>query len=78
MSNMSYCRFHNTALDFQDCIDDIESRFLNDGLNEHGESLSYQEAAAMKSLYQMAADLVTAYDECEIAEIADAEETEKT
>jgi|21_taG_2_1085346.scaffolds.fasta_scaffold00245_34 endonuclease III-like uncharacterized protein len=24
MSNMSYCRFHNTNLDLQDCIDAIE------------------------------------------------------
>ena len=26
MANMSYCRFHNTALDLHDCIDALEER----------------------------------------------------
>lgn len=26
MANMSYCRFHNTALDLHDCINALEER----------------------------------------------------
>ena len=26
MSNMSYCRFHNTLIDLQDCIDTLDNR----------------------------------------------------
>ena len=30
MSNMSYCRFRNTLMDLQDCINTIESGELTD------------------------------------------------
>lgn len=30
MSNMSYCRFQNTSLDLQDCIDAINGGEIND------------------------------------------------
>tara|TARA_R110002073_G_scaffold325110_1_gene503763 strand:- start:112 stop:330 length:219 start_codon:yes stop_codon:yes gene_type:complete len=30
MSNMSYCRFQNTRLDLQDCIDAINGGEIND------------------------------------------------
>ena len=30
MSNMSYCRFENTARDLQDCLDAIQNGEIND------------------------------------------------
>ena len=30
MSNMSYCRFENTARDLEDCLDAIQSGEIND------------------------------------------------
>jgi len=30
MSNMSYCRFRNTLLDLQDCVDAIDSGEITD------------------------------------------------
>lgn len=29
MSNMSYCRFHNTRIDMQECIEDLTDREIS-------------------------------------------------
>lgn len=29
MSNMSYCRFHNTRIDMQECIEDLTNRDIS-------------------------------------------------
>jgi len=50
MSNMSYCRFQNTARDFQDCLQAIDN----------GCSLSPEEQEAMMRLVDMAYQLVDA------------------
>lgn len=56
--NMSYCRFHNTALDVSDCID---------ALNE-GDTMSASEASAGKRMFRemlgfcLDNDIVTDYD----------------
>ena len=42
MGNMSYCRFHNTNIDLQDCLDT---------LNE-GETLSKSEFLACKDMFE--------------------------
>ena len=42
MGNMSYCRFHNTNIDLQDCLDT---------LNE-GEALSKNEFFACKEMFE--------------------------
>lgn len=34
MSNMSYCRFENTASDLHDCVDALESGDLPDSTDE--------------------------------------------
>ena len=47
MSNMSYCRFHNTNLDLQDCIDYAEELINNNGKDEDNEPLSQMEMDAM-------------------------------
>ncbi len=54
MGNMSYCRFQNTSLDLQDCIDEIEEMWNNNGLNEYDEELSYKEHQAMLDMIEQA------------------------
>ena len=51
MSNMSYCRFRNTAGDLADCQDALE-RLLNGQRDEDGEreTLSREELQAAKQL----------------------------
>ena len=46
MSNMSYCRFHNTAQDLQDCVDAIE--------NGDTEDMSSHEINGLKNILQLA------------------------
>ena len=41
MANMSYCRFHNTRLDLEDCIDALRNE----------ERLSSDEARAARNLF---------------------------
>lgn len=41
MANMSYCRFHNTRLDLEDCIEALRN----------GECLSADEARAGRNLF---------------------------
>ena len=45
---MSYCRFQNTAADFDDCLEVIESA------SNLEEELSREEYRAAKQLYEMA------------------------
>lgn len=46
MSNMSYCRFENTAKDLEDCIEHM------------GDSLSESEDAARERILTMAIEIV--------------------
>lgn len=52
MGNMSYCRFHNTEIDLQECID-----ALNDG-----ERLSYSEKRSAKMLLDRCVEYIEAYE----------------
>lgn len=54
MSNMSYCRFHNTNLDLQDCIDYAEELINNNGKDEDNEPLSQMEMDAMHNMIDKA------------------------
>ena len=54
MSNMSYCRFHNTNLDLQDCIDYAEELINNNGKDEDNEPLSKMEMDAMHNMIDKA------------------------
>lgn len=47
MSNMSHCRFHNTNLDLQDCIDYAKELTNNNGKDKDNEPLSRMEMDAM-------------------------------
>ena len=51
---MSYCRFQNTKLDLQDCIDAVDVMLNNNGADEHEEQLSRQEKNAMIEMIEMA------------------------
>lgn len=57
MSNMSYCRFHNTLLDLQDC-----SRALAHGEGDDDE-LSLEEKVAKKRLLKLCAKLAREYED---------------
>lgn len=47
MANMSHCRFHNTNLDLQDCIDYAEQLINTNGKDQDGENLSTMEKDSM-------------------------------
>ncbi len=51
---MSYCRFHNTNLDLQDCIDYAEELINNNGKDEDNEPLSKMEMDAMHDMIDKA------------------------
>jgi len=52
MSNMSYCRFQNTAMDLDDCQEALEA-CINDG-----EALSAEEHRAAKRLLETALNML--------------------
>ena len=54
MSNMSYCRYENTAADMQDCLDAIRY----DGLND----LSGSERKCAHELYEAAMKYIAEYE----------------
>lgn len=51
---MSYCRFQNTKLDLQDCIDAVDVMLNNNGVDEDNNQLSRQEKNAMIEMIEMA------------------------
>jgi len=57
MANMSYCRFHNTFLDLQDCYNDLESRNGINGTDEYGEKLEGQELRRAKQLIELCKEI---------------------
>ena len=63
---MSYCRFENTAADLRDCLNAIHSGETDD--------LSSYEIDGLKSIMQMAHDLVEMEDD--IMELVDNLETQ--
>ena len=57
MSNMSYCRFENTARDLQDCLDAVEELINYNGKNSYGEPLSESEKEALDEMIELTAQL---------------------
>ena len=53
MSNMTHCRFENTALDVQDCIDAVETMLNNKGKDAHGDILSRTEMQAFEEMINL-------------------------
>lgn len=70
MSNMSYCRFQNTGLDLQDCIN-----ALDPDSNEY--EISREEVAAGKNMFRGLLEfcesegIIDGYDEDSIAALFD-------
>ncbi len=60
MSNMSYCRFENTARDLQDCLDAIENGEINDLGSQY-------EVDALEQLLDLCKEVVAYKDEIEDA-----------
>lgn len=65
MANMSYCRFHNTKIDLEDCLDALRE----------GEELSKEEYRAMKQMFKNFFEFL--YDEGIIDNDAETEESLK-
>ena len=55
MANMSYCRFQNTRLDLEDCIDGL----VDDGID----SLSPEELRAAKRMYELCQEFIDQWEE---------------
>ncbi len=60
MSNMSYCRFENTARDLQDCLDAIQDGEINDLGSQY-------EVDALEELLDLCKEVVAYKDEIEDA-----------
>lgn len=60
MSNMSYCRFENTAADLEDCLDAIRNGEINDLSSQY-------EVDALEELLELCKNIVTYKDEIEDA-----------
>ena len=60
MSNMSYCRFENTARDLQDCLDAIQDGEINDLGSQY-------EVDALEELLDLCKEVVAYKDEIQDA-----------
>jgi len=69
MGNMSYCRFHNTAQDLQDCLDAMQELMDLDGENNYGEKLSEMEYRAMKEIIELSVEIVNQFNDDDFLEI---------
>ncbi|MNV74187.1 hypothetical protein D3C71_1673880 [compost metagenome] len=57
MSNMSYCKFHNTLIDLTDCRNTIEEMVTGD--EDELFTLSREEARAAENLAEQCFDILT-------------------
>jgi len=70
MANMSYCRFHNTVMDMQDCFDAMaEAVDMQESME-----LSADEQRAFQRMYDMLQDMQAVMDEVTELEDKQAEE----
>ena len=65
MSNMSYCRFENTARDLQECIDALDTLSV-DGKDAYGDKLSSYELAGLTKLLDLSYNLVELREKIEV------------
>ena len=71
MANMSYCRFHNTKLALQDCIEVLlgeHENYLNKSKLSREEQRAYEN---MKELCQNFLDATEEFEEREVSEETD-------
>ena len=66
MANMSYCRFHNTTMDLNECVGIIEEAY-DEGMNLDAfhASLSTDEAHAFRQMIRLAEKLTELVSEME-------------
>jgi hypothetical protein len=60
MTNMSYCRFHNTLLDLRDCADAMENP---------RDKASTDEAIARRRLIELCVDIAARFEDAEEADL---------
>ena len=64
MANMSYCRFQNTVLDLNDCLNVVRDAVDDDvSFEEFAEELGADELKAFEQLYTRAKRFVEMVDE---------------
>ena len=65
MANMSYCRFRNTSLDLEECVDALENMQMHEGTpyDEDGDELHYEERRAAKTMREQCERYIEAFDE---------------
>lgn len=66
MANMSYCRFHNTLIDLNDCESALDE-FINEGENTIS---SDEERRCAKKLIELCRYIAENYQESDIDEYA--------
>lgn len=71
MGNMSYCRFHNTVIDLQDCKDVLEMGEGITTLDEHGDRLSHSEMYNAIYLIEMAREIAEQFEDIDLGELQD-------
>lgn len=76
MANMSYCRFHNTLADLQDCENALED-FINNDENTIESAEERRKAKQLIELCQQIAENYTAEDIDEYAKHYDESEDEE-
>lgn len=65
MANMSYCRFRNTLLDLNDCLSALQEIIDNDGVNQYGKKLDFEERRAASNMYDACQEFISLYEEME-------------
>lgn len=60
---MSYCRFRNTLQDLQDCSNALQEIIDNNGVDEYGEKLSFDERRAAGNMYDLCREFINIYEE---------------
>lgn len=70
MSNMSYCRFHNTALDLQDCMDVLSENIdvLVDEETDEENHISDSEKRKAIELIQMCREITENFEDVDLHE----------
>lgn len=65
MANMSYCRYHNTRIDLEDCVNALENSMEHKGsyFDEDFDEISQEEIRAAKGMRDLCERYIKAFDE---------------
>lgn len=69
MGNMSYCRFHNTLGDLEDCRDQLINYSCLTEKDEYDEYLSRTEFVRAKELIEMCREIAENFEDVDLDEI---------